>query len=640
MYRTLGKLLICSTILVSSFSTINAFAETSIKEVTNIEMLDPIQKNLRLEKEASNLKGKRFYVDHQKISYFKDKETIVANKLLEQNLTLGTYYNILDSAMINGLPYLQVSVSTSEKDSVWIAYNDSLKLVTVQNQKKVKKYDSNKEYFIVNSETETYLDIPLNKKRQIASDSFISPNTKVNILEEYEVVKEKDVTLWYMVSYTQTFKTKEEAEKFTENIPFSFEEIEGKGFKVTVSGWVNQSYLKNISLPNESNQNIGTFELTKEIIAVKELPTNESQTIAMVSGKGAKERKIMDNHLEDLTNVIEKWYKIQEIDSNGNPIKNTTLKYVKEDVFTKFTYTKVEHKSEIPDQIIKTNKKIALLDKPKDSKNVKIIGSVEKDEYLFAFEQLDTDTSGIKNTWYRVKDGDGKELGLVSHDEVSFIEGNTVKYDVKKGDTLEKILKTFGITQDEFTKMNLLLIYGGEDAFKLSEGMSVVVKQPEINYDTSKVSGTESGVALVREMMPTARLILDAQIKPSVAYAQAILESGGGTSGLANTNNNLFGIKGTYRGNGSSWATLEDSGGGNMYSINATFRAYPNKMVSILDYVTLITESGIYDRAINLSTAYETAQAIKDSGYATDSSYVEKVMSIIDKYDLEQFDNV
>ncbi|WP_432049360.1 glucosaminidase domain-containing protein [Sutterella wadsworthensis] len=59
---------------------------------------------------------------------------------------------------------------------------------------------------------------------------------------------------------------------------------------------------------------------------------------------------------------------------------------------------------------------------------------------------------------------------------------------------------------------------------------------------------------------------------------------------------------------------------------------------SVLDYVDLITNSGIYDRAIGLDTPEQTIQAIKDSGYATDSSYVSKVMEIINKYDLTQFD--
>lgn len=128
-------------------------------------------------------------------------------------------------------------------------------------------------------------------------------------------------------------------------------------------------------------------------------------------------------------------------------------------------------------------------------------------------------------------------------------------------------------------------------------------------------------------------------IFPSVMIGQAILESAMGTSGLTKTNHNIFGIKGTYNGEGSSWATLEDSGGGNMYQINDTFRAYPNYYTSILDYLDLLQKDWYTSAGVTSATnPHAQIQAIKDAGYATDSSYVDKVIGVITKYNLTQYD--
>lgn len=127
-------------------------------------------------------------------------------------------------------------------------------------------------------------------------------------------------------------------------------------------------------------------------------------------------------------------------------------------------------------------------------------------------------------------------------------------------------------------------------------------------------------------------------IFPSVMIGQAILESSMGTSGLTKTNHNIFGIKGTYNGEGSSWATLEDSGG-NMYEINDTFRAYPDYYTSILDYLDLLQKDWYTSAGVTSATnPHAQIQAIKNAGYATDSNYVDKVIGVITQYNLTQYD--
>ncbi|MBU5362518.1 glucosaminidase domain-containing protein [Enterococcus raffinosus] len=133
----------------------------------------------------------------------------------------------------------------------------------------------------------------------------------------------------------------------------------------------------------------------------------------------------------------------------------------------------------------------------------------------------------------------------------------------------------------------------------------------------------------------------------SVMIAQALLESGSGTSTLSlSPNFNLFGIKGTYQGQSVSMSTQEDRGNGDLYSINSAFRKYPNYAASLGDYVQLI-RGGIsgndgYYRQTWRSEAknyLRTTNALTGT-YATDTMYGQKLNSIIALYHLTHYDQV
>ena len=75
----------------------------------------------------------------------------------------------------------------------------------------------------------------------------------------------------------------------------------------------------------------------------------------------------------------------------------------------------------------------------------------------------------------------------------------------------------------------------------------------------------------------------------SVMMAQAALESGYGSSRLSQAPyNNLFGIKGSYKGQSTRMNTLEDDGHGNYYQIKDSFKKYPSYRESLQDYVTTL----------------------------------------------------
>lgn len=126
-------------------------------------------------------------------------------------------------------------------------------------------------------------------------------------------------------------------------------------------------------------------------------------------------------------------------------------------------------------------------------------------------------------------------------------------------------------------------------------------------------------------------------ILPSVAAGQAALESAWGGSGLATKYNNLFGIKGSYKGNSAMMKTWEVYGG-QRYDITDGFRSYPDQATSILDYGVFLTVNKRYTKAIGLKEYKAQIQAIHNAGYATDPDYANKVISIIEKYGLASWD--
>lgn len=132
----------------------------------------------------------------------------------------------------------------------------------------------------------------------------------------------------------------------------------------------------------------------------------------------------------------------------------------------------------------------------------------------------------------------------------------------------------------------------------------------------------------------------DNNIFPSVMIAQALHESyPDGHSGLAKNNKNMFGIKGQYKGQSSVWSTGEHTTSGSQYTIDASFRAYPSYLEGVQDYVNLLNIDYYTDFGVNQAkTPEEQIKAIHKAGYATDVSYAEKVIAVINKYNLKQYD--
>jgi flagellar protein FlgJ len=121
---------------------------------------------------------------------------------------------------------------------------------------------------------------------------------------------------------------------------------------------------------------------------------------------------------------------------------------------------------------------------------------------------------------------------------------------------------------------------------------------------------------------------------PLAIVAQAALETGWGTRVPSNadgsSSHNLFGIK-----SGSSWSgpeatvrTLEFQQGVLAHTTD-NFRAYGSPAQGFADYVQLLTADPRYQSVLAAGAdASRYAQALQDSGYASDPNYAQKIKDI------------
>lgn len=127
----------------------------------------------------------------------------------------------------------------------------------------------------------------------------------------------------------------------------------------------------------------------------------------------------------------------------------------------------------------------------------------------------------------------------------------------------------------------------------------------------------------------------------SLTVAQAILESAWGKSELATIGKALFGIKATKTWKGKVYCkdTKECYDGVNLVDVkNAAFRAYDSWEESVEDHSAFLKANKRYKEVIGETDYKKACEAIKAAGYATDPDYVEKLVKLIEDYELTEFD--
>ncbi|MFD2910052.1 glucosaminidase domain-containing protein [Flavobacterium ardleyense] len=123
-------------------------------------------------------------------------------------------------------------------------------------------------------------------------------------------------------------------------------------------------------------------------------------------------------------------------------------------------------------------------------------------------------------------------------------------------------------------------------------------------------------------------------IPASITLAQGILESGAGKGKLAQSANNHFGIKCHTGWTGESVKHDDDAA-------QECFRKYVHASESYRDHSLFLTSRSRYASLFKLDKGdYEAwAKGLKAAGYATDVKYPAKLIGIIERYNLYDYDN-
>ena len=125
------------------------------------------------------------------------------------------------------------------------------------------------------------------------------------------------------------------------------------------------------------------------------------------------------------------------------------------------------------------------------------------------------------------------------------------------------------------------------------------------------------------------------KIPASITLAQGILESGSGRGDLARKSNNHFGIKCHTQWKGERVYHDDDED-------QECFRKYQYVETSYNDHSKFLTQRRRYAFLFNYRTSdYKRwAKGLKKAGYATDRKYPAKLIGIIERYKLQEFDKV
>lgn len=123
-------------------------------------------------------------------------------------------------------------------------------------------------------------------------------------------------------------------------------------------------------------------------------------------------------------------------------------------------------------------------------------------------------------------------------------------------------------------------------------------------------------------------------IPASITLAQGILESGAGNGRLAKEANNHFGIKCHTNWTGETITHDDDA-------LQECFRKYRHASESFKDHSQFLTSRTRYNSLFKLSKDdYKGwAKGLRQAGYATDPGYPDKLIGIIERYELYKYDD-
>ena len=125
------------------------------------------------------------------------------------------------------------------------------------------------------------------------------------------------------------------------------------------------------------------------------------------------------------------------------------------------------------------------------------------------------------------------------------------------------------------------------------------------------------------------------KVPACITLAQGMLESGNGNSALCRNANNHFGIKCHKEWGGETYIMDDDSA-------NECFRKYDNVLDSYSDHSMFLFSRSRYAALfeLNINDYKGWCYGLKAAGYATDPRYPERLIQLIEKYNLQDLNKI
>lgn len=178
--------------------------------------------------------------------------------------------------------------------------------------------------------------------------------------------------------------------------------------------------------------------------------------------------------------------------------------------------------------------------------------------------------------------------------------------------------------------------------------MSVITAVPALKAEAATAAEVQYFLDTVGPMCTND--MRDNHILASISVAQAIWESGWGTSTLAKEANNLFGIRAYSTWGGmvydrnekvlyASWASLKATKGDayvKEYSLSF-WRAYTSWQESVNDHSALFNKSSNYEPIRGNYDYKSVAKLLVECNYCGEPSYTDCIIRVIEQYDLEKY---
>ena len=152
------------------------------------------------------------------------------------------------------------------------------------------------------------------------------------------------------------------------------------------------------------------------------------------------------------------------------------------------------------------------------------------------------------------------------------------------------------------------------------------------NVENPDISNTSEYIEYFKDI--AMQEMIDYGIPASITLAQGILESGSGKGRLAVEANNHFGIK-CHKWDGDKIFHDDDKK-------NECFRKYENPQTSFRDHSVFLTTRSRYEFLFDFKIDDYVAwsEGLKKAGYATDPNYPQKLINIIERYKLYEYDKI